>query len=1223
MSARRRTRQALVVLGGVLVFILIVASAAPLWLPWVLAPLVKRSGLVYQNYQRAGYTRFLLKDVEYRHSSGIIRANEVELPTPIAWLWGLGVVAPRSGKDFATVRGWRLELNDGANDRPKQPVYEIVKQLRSSSSALERFLPAATLFDGVVVTRDSTVRIPKASWNDGRLETQLRFADESLNARVRLDDPSRIELDVPKWGVSGLATLEQGASDLTVEGRVQWLTNQLELTAVFGKEGRLPTRARFQAEAVRVPGELLRLPEVGAVQGRFHFEWITNRFNVELAAEGNGPEALGGFKMNMAAHGATNRIQVDALEVVAPWLEVNLSEPVELSFRGELLNPGATFEAKADLGKQTWVEHLEGRVRGELSIQPGAERMPDASLEVTGTGLSISGIEIQRLALAGGLAWPWLQLRTAVVQLSEGAMIVAGGSVNLTNRFVTNATVRLNGPAFRDRLPGSFDFQNLRAEGQAHGPISNLTHSGRIQLEGVKNKSLAPVAVDAAWRGQGFQVQTLTALASVANSEFRLEAAGEWREGAVRAELRQMELAQRGKPHFRLVESARVIVAGSGEGTNWQVELSPLRLAGVNSVARVATHVQWPERGQFSVSCQGLSSEWLGDFVPEMAPKVQIDHFQWAGGWTNGPVEFELSGAVRLDRDSEQSYRAEFRASAASDGLKLEPLAILTGQQAIVSGQGSLPLVFNPSRGRRMVQLHKDQPLQWAARSVPNDSFWNRVRDWTGIALTNPKIDLRAEGTIDQLRALATVKIDAVHFANTNWFVPKLEWLDATMGLNRRQFELHELNVAVEDQWICAKGRIPLGTNFTSLRRALCWSQATGQVRATNVQIARLAPLFPKLLSPQGTLDLDISARPGSRLTGSLKIDKAATRPLIPVGGLDDISVHLNFSGSDVRVEQIRAFLGGEPIAVTGGISLAKEFMNGWPVVELFIRGRNLPVVRSPDLILRSDLSLDIRNTTNGVPMVAGSMELQDSFLMRDLRDLVPAGVTTPKRRPPYFSVDSDLLRDWRLDLSVRGDDFLRIRSPVFRGDVSAILKIEGTLSEPIALGDVRIHSGVVQFPFAALRVRQGTVSLTSENPHRPQLFVIAGDRVFGYDIRIEARGPADQPNIEFSSTPGLSSEQIVLLLTTGKLPRDQAALGQQQRVTRIGVFLGRNLLTKFGPGEGSADRLTIRTGEHISEQGKQTYSAEYKLTDRWSVVGEYDRFNAFNLGLKWRVYSR
>jgi translocation and assembly module TamB len=110
---------------------------------------------------------------------------------------------------------------------------------------------------------------------------------------------------------------------------------------------------------------------------------------------------------------------------------------------------------------------------------------------------------------------------------------------------------------------------------------------------------------------------------------------------------------------------------------------------------------------------------------------------------------------------------------------------------------------------------------------------------------------------------------------------------------------------------------------------------------------------------------------------------------------------------------------------------------------------------------------------------------------------------------------------------------------------------------------------------------------------------------------------------LQFSSIPPLSSEQIVLLVTAGELPSDDFTLTPQQKAQTVAVFLGRDLLTKLGVGDDSEERLTIQSGEQMSEQGKPTYSVEYKLTERWSLTGEYDRFNAFNAGLKWRIYSR
>jgi translocation and assembly module TamB len=63
-------------------------------------------------------------------------------------------------------------------------------------------------------------------------------------------------------------------------------------------------------------------------------------------------------------------------------------------------------------------------------------------------------------------------------------------------------------------------------------------------------------------------------------------------------------------------------------------------------------------------------------------------------------------------------------------------------------------------------------------------------------------------------------------------------------------------------------------------------------------------------------------------------------------------------------------------------------------------------------------------------------------------------------------------------------------------------------------------------------------------------------------------------------------------------------------------------VLSGLGIG-GDSNRLTIRSGEHITETGRPTYSVEYELTENWSVIGQYDRFNDFNLMLKWRVYAR
>lgn len=132
-----------------------------------------------------------------------------------------------------------------------------------------------------------------------------------------------------------------------------------------------------------------------------------------------------------------------------------------------------------------------------------------------------------------------------------------------------------------------------------------------------------------------------------------------------------------------------------------------------------------------------------------------------------------------------------------------------------------------------------------------------------------------------------------------------------------------------------------------------------------------------------------------------------------------------------------------------------------------------------------------------------------------------------------------------------------------------------------------------------------------------------ASGRNYRYDVRLEVNGPADGANVLFSATPPLNSEEILLMLTAGELPRNENIFSTEARAGRLATFFGRDLISRYSGSESSGERLIINSGENITDEGKTTYSVEYQLTDRWSLIGEYDRFSALNAAVKWRIYSR
>ena len=124
------------------------------------------------------------------------------------------------------------------------------------------------------------------------------------------------------------------------------------------------------------------------------------------------------------------------------------------------------------------------------------------------------------------------------------------------------------------------------------------------------------------------------------------------------------------------------------------------------------------------------------------------------------------------------------------------------------------------------------------------------------------------------------------------------------------------------------------------------------------------------------------------------------------------------------------------------------------------------------------------------------------------------------------------------------------------------------------------------------------------------------------YDLRMELTGTGSSPTLQFFSNPPLSSEEVLLLVMAGESPNNGMNYTSSQRATKLGAYLGRNLINQFTGNRDRDERVAISFGDKISQEGRETYRIEYYLNGRWSLVGEYDEFDDYNAGVKWRVFS-
>jgi len=641
------------------------------------------------------------------------------------------------------------------------------------------------------------------------------------------------------------------------------------------------------------------------------------------------------------------------------------------------------------------------------------------------------------------------------------------------------------------------------------------------------------------------------------------------------------------------------------------VTVDSLRWASQTGEVFVAGTVAWPERGSINIQGRRVDLGDFQDFTRLVTPAFLVNTFDLTAGWTNGPVRFRLAATAEAHASNELIQVAA-QVTGDENGIHLKPLTGSGHFGNVLTVEGTVPVTLDPTHPTNVVVWLNGKQFDLRARSLPNTQFWEEIGQLTGLQLKAPNLEADVHGPATAPTGHVTFVAEAISVAsNRNWRIPEVQQLRVNIDVNAKQARA-TAEAQVEGQPVRVFGTVPLD-------KQLDWHKAEATVEIHNAKVAPFARLLPKVLAPQGTFDADVTMRAGWQFFGSIRLHDAATRPLPPLGSLRDINVAVTLTGREFTVTNTGASVGDQPVTISGKGVLSE---NGVQQFTVSIVGTNVPLVRQPNIVLRSTVALEL-SQTNGPAHLHGEAVMRDGLFLQELTSLVSRQLEQPLSRPPYFSIETQPLAAWTLDVHVTGEKFLRVRTPLFRGEVSVDLRLGGTLQEPVALGTLRINSGTVLFPFGNVEIDRGTISLTSENPYRPQLAITGSGQVYSYNIKMDVSGNASAPIIVFSSTPPLGSEQILLMLTAGEVPRSDFSLSMSERANRLALFFGKNLLTQLGFGDNTAERLVIRSGEDITERGGTTYNIEYKLTERWSATAEYDRYNQLNAGLKWKILSK
>lgn len=1204
--------------GVVLAGALVLAATLPWWLGGALALVTPFKGFSFQSYERISYTRFALHGVEFNRSGVQVRLDRAEADTPLLWLWR------HATNDSTRVVGGRWEVTVAANTTPPPKAesdpggwLRLRSLLGRIATGLARWLPQADVGAGRVTWPGGGLTLGAAAWQDRTLKIQ-RLEGAGFKTDATLSFPASadlLRLEARDADAALTATLESRTNQVT--GEIRWHDQPVALTAGFADRGWIPASGELVAQAWRLPAAAAKLGEYyDTLQLGGRIDWKESRLTAELAADGT-PIANGTappLDVRLRGNGDLTAFRVEVFNVQIPGVTARLDAPVVIGRDGRFSGENAQFVLTADLARLPWVQ-ATGKVDGSLKLVSSGVEKPVIDYALSAADVQAGEWQLARANANGRLDWPRLQVARAELVPVAGDRIEASGGWDFSSKEIVNGVV--SGDLQRSTLsrwvPAAVEFERIAFSGRIAGPLASVRHSGTATARAVALPNLQPLGMTAEWSGVGAEVETLAAKAAAGSTTVTASGAV----SASRLRLDRFELNQGGVPRLQLSNPAEIrwspvlatagIQLRSGDGGGLA-----LRFAGGPT-------------GEIELRANRFFSSWLQELLVLPGPAWDLGELAVTAKWDRGPVEGSvvLGGNVALSETQSMAIAAS--AHSEKGGWRIDRLNASEQGAAVVDASGRIGLTLRVDEAP-FVRLEDAAPLEIALTAAPNASFWAQIRTLTGLELQEPQASAKLTGTWSKPEGELRMRATRVAFEGGKFSrpLPLVENLDVEAVGDAGGIMLRRLALLVEGQAVSATGRLVVpGGGWPELGREPLAALRRGgeaEINLPEADLARLARLAPEYLAPQGRLGARLRILPGGNLDGWLEVTDAASRPLGPLGAFREVNFRVNLSEGAVRLETARAQLGGQPVTLQGTIGLPAE---GPVRYDLALKAENVPLARQTGLLLRGDLDLQLRSPAGAVPRISGTVILRDSLFLSDLRSLLASGPRGSSRPPPYFAVETPGLRDWQLAVAIRGDRFLRLRTALFNGVASANFQLAGTLGAPWATGEATVAEGRLMLPFATFSVERGRAFLSAANPYEPQLEVSGTSRSHGFDLRLEATGPAADPALQFSSAPPLSSEQILLLVMAGEFPQPENGTAGRLGYASLGTFLGQSLLNNVSGGRVDPDKLTLVAGGDVSRSGRETYAVEYELSKRLSLLGEYDEFDNFNAGLRWRLFSK
>jgi translocation and assembly module TamB len=397
--------------------------------------------------------------------------------------------------------------------------------------------------------------------------------------------------------------------------------------------------------------------------------------------------------------------------------------------------------------------------------------------------------------------------------------------------------------------------------------------------------------------------------------------------------------------------------------------------------------------------------------------------------------------------------------------------------------------------------------------------------------------------------------------------------------------------------------------------------------------ISWVSSKVPALRRIEGRLQVDVDVKgslPKPNLSLDLKLDEGELRSNADLPVMTALTLRAKATEKTVSIETFEGLLGGAAVRLKGSLN---QILDPNPMVDLHLSGENLLLYRAQGVRIRGNTDLSLKGPLDELNL-SGEIALSEGRISKYI-DLL--GILETSNSPrvdvglQLFTIVDPPLRDMQFNVAVQAKQPVIVRNNVVTSEIIPDLRLRGSGQHPFLVGRIFVNNSRLRLPAGNLAFKAGLVQFTERNPDQPEVNLVGTTRMFGYDINVLVEGKYNEPVVTLSSLPPLSDSELVMLLLAGQPPAStNEANGIGDRLSRVAVFIGRDVLVRWFANDDvdSAteilDRFDVEVGRDITNRGEETLEASFRLADNLFnkgetlyITGEKDVYDYYNAGLR------